>query len=331
MFCIATKHTAKTVHIQGLAEKSTGSEFNYAKSACPSLSRTVFGQYHWSHDLAATIKKAESYARAYGKTVCKNCLKRAVELLAELAFEIEEAHTEALEAVAAAEASYQESAEALAVQAVEEAHTLAIQEDAHRVIAQAFPAEVAAAAETNPEYAPAQFLAEPVTETELAEYVEMWEAIPMAPGHEAPALFNDCRGDWTQRGCASGKPSVHRVTTHGATRDVCAYHSPFDVDDAHPVGWVQPEDYWTPGAGTTPATESVPAGGFPSPYAVAALVYLVQEFPRQAKLFVETPGVQELADRGFIRRYVPGLEVYVLADAGLKFAREHILGAPASS
>ena len=96
---IATKYGSKVVHIQGLAEKTvtTGNSLTYSKSACPALSRTVFAQYHHSSDLAATIKKADSYAKAYGQSICKRCLKRAVELLAELAFEIEEAHAEALE------------------------------------------------------------------------------------------------------------------------------------------------------------------------------------------------------------------------------------------
>jgi hypothetical protein len=50
-----------------------------------------------------------------------------------------------------------------------------------------------------------------------------------------------CKGDWMQRGCKTGKPSVHRVFTHGAARDCCAYHSPYDVDDRRPAGWIAPE------------------------------------------------------------------------------------------
>jgi hypothetical protein len=50
-----------------------------------------------------------------------------------------------------------------------------------------------------------------------------------------PAL-SPCKGDWQQLGCSSGLPSVHRVTTHGNTRDVCALHSPYDVSEKHPAG-----------------------------------------------------------------------------------------------
>lgn len=82
----------------------------------------------------------------------------------------------------------------------------------------------------------------------------------------AEGSLRECRGDWTQRGRASGKPSVHRVTTHGETRDACAYHSPFDVDDAHPVGWVQPEDYWPTDSAPAPASSGIQAhfGGWAS-------------------------------------------------------------------
>lgn len=52
--------------------------------------------------------------------------------------------------------------------------------------------------------------------------------------------LNTCKGDWMQAGCASGRESVHRVKTHGVTRDVCAYHSPYDVNEEHPVGWMAP-------------------------------------------------------------------------------------------
>ena len=45
-----------------------------------------------------------------------------------------------------------------------------------------------------------------------------------------------CKGDHWQRGCASGRPTVHRVTIWGATFDVCALHSPFDVSDERPAG-----------------------------------------------------------------------------------------------
>lgn len=54
-----------------------------------------------------------------------------------------------------------------------------------------------------------------------------------------------CKGDWTQRGCATGRPSVHHVTTHATPRDCCAYHSPYDVSADKPVGWSD-EGYYLP-------------------------------------------------------------------------------------
>ncbi len=45
-----------------------------------------------------------------------------------------------------------------------------------------------------------------------------------------------CKGDWMQAGCASDLPSVHNVETHGVERDVCAYHSPYDVTTERPAG-----------------------------------------------------------------------------------------------
>lgn len=48
--------------------------------------------------------------------------------------------------------------------------------------------------------------------------------------------FGPCKGDWQQKGCASGKPSVHNVETHGVERDQCASHSPWDVNDRTPEG-----------------------------------------------------------------------------------------------
>lgn len=53
---------------------------------------------------------------------------------------------------------------------------------------------------------------------------------------QSPTPLTPCKGDWLQRGCASGLPSVHNVLTHDVERDCCAVHSPFDVKDAYPVG-----------------------------------------------------------------------------------------------
>ena len=77
----------------------------------------------------------------------------------------------------------------------------------------------------------------------------------------------------------------------------------------------------------SPASASVPAGGFPSPYAVAMLADLVPgpgwltRYPR-AEILREA--LAELEGRGFMAQ-IPGLSVWGVTEAGKEFTRKCIL------
>lgn len=69
------KSNRTSIHIQGLTERSKGSEMNYAQSACASLTRS-------GHRMSAgasfdtpteALKAARLRARASSRKVCKNC------------------------------------------------------------------------------------------------------------------------------------------------------------------------------------------------------------------------------------------------------------------
>jgi hypothetical protein len=64
------KYNRTTNHIAGIAERSNGSDLNYAQSACPVLTR--------SYNLATgktftSAAKALESARKGGRKVCKHC------------------------------------------------------------------------------------------------------------------------------------------------------------------------------------------------------------------------------------------------------------------
>jgi hypothetical protein len=76
----AIKYNRTTNHIAGIAERSKGSEFNYALSACPVLSR--------SYNLATSGKEIEDLKEALetarkrgGRKVCRKCEAAAVAAL----------------------------------------------------------------------------------------------------------------------------------------------------------------------------------------------------------------------------------------------------------
>lgn len=77
---ITLKYNSATVHIGGLEIRSEGSEFAYALTSCPSLSRrgarfcTAKTEYATA---AEALKAAETLARSLNKKVCKKCTEAA--------------------------------------------------------------------------------------------------------------------------------------------------------------------------------------------------------------------------------------------------------------
>jgi hypothetical protein len=65
------KYNRTTNHIAGITERSKGSELDYARSACPSLSRSVrFALGKSTDDLAEALKSART---AGGRKICGHC------------------------------------------------------------------------------------------------------------------------------------------------------------------------------------------------------------------------------------------------------------------
>jgi len=89
------------VHIQGLAEKTLSSldSLNYSYSACAALSKnkTFWCTEGVYTDLAEALRNAEAKGRRNGKGICKNCAKRAAEVIAALAAPAEETYADKFE------------------------------------------------------------------------------------------------------------------------------------------------------------------------------------------------------------------------------------------
>ena len=78
---------------------------------------------------------------------------------------------------------------------------------------------------------------------------------------------------------------------------------------------------------------SYPAGGYPSPFAVALLVAMATTTPRVSPLGVlgdVRVVLEELEGLGYAVK-IPGIEVRMLTEAGRAFVRDHILSAPVGS
>lgn len=74
------KNNRTTNHIGGIEERTIGSQFNYAVSACGSLSRSVNFETHSTHsDLAEALRVARIAGQ---RKLCKNCEKAALATLA---------------------------------------------------------------------------------------------------------------------------------------------------------------------------------------------------------------------------------------------------------
>lgn len=82
----ATKYQLRvnrsSVHISGIAERTKGSEFNYAQSACGALTRSYrFEEKQASDDIAEALHLAEQFAKVHGRKMCKNCQAAAQALI----------------------------------------------------------------------------------------------------------------------------------------------------------------------------------------------------------------------------------------------------------
>jgi hypothetical protein len=93
------KYNRTTNHIAGIAERTKGSDFNYAVSACPVLSRS----YNLANGKAyGSLAEALENARKGGRKLCKKCEAAAVAALealeGEAAPEVQEDAPEVVEA-----------------------------------------------------------------------------------------------------------------------------------------------------------------------------------------------------------------------------------------
>jgi hypothetical protein len=73
------RYNCASVHVQGINEATAGSEFNYALSACPALSRSgirmAMGESF--DDVAEALRSAQINARVYGRKLCSKCEQAA--------------------------------------------------------------------------------------------------------------------------------------------------------------------------------------------------------------------------------------------------------------
>jgi hypothetical protein len=68
------KYNRSTSHLAGVTERTMGSEFNYAVSACSALSRSVrFCTGESVEDPSEALQALRLNAKAYGRKICKNC------------------------------------------------------------------------------------------------------------------------------------------------------------------------------------------------------------------------------------------------------------------
>jgi len=214
---------------------------------------------------------------------------------------------------------------------VDEAHTLALEENNHRTIAQAFPVEVAEAAETNPEYAPAAYLPKP---GELAIVDAHTEALEIHIRRDledslledltiSQAAAFEATGELPEEGLTdAGREAIRRAY---ARRGACPWTNVIDVS-----GDVEgPCTRWAghPG-GCRPA--ETPAGGYPSPYAVATLATLIKRQHCLGRPDGVEEAVEELEERGFLAR-IPGIPLVALTEAGKEFTRRWVLSSPAEA
>lgn len=76
------KYNRTTNHIEGLDIRTAGTEMEYSKNACPSLSR---GTRFATSNLGSDIREALRLARITGgRKLCKHCEKAAEAMIAEL-------------------------------------------------------------------------------------------------------------------------------------------------------------------------------------------------------------------------------------------------------
>jgi hypothetical protein len=74
------RYNRTAVHISGIAERTRGSQLNYAVSACPALSRsgvrmaTKSGE--WA-DVSEALAAAQTHAKVYGLKMCAKCEQAA--------------------------------------------------------------------------------------------------------------------------------------------------------------------------------------------------------------------------------------------------------------
>jgi hypothetical protein len=78
------KYNGSTSHLAGIDERTQGSEFNYAVSACSALSRSArFCNGKSFDDLSEALKGLRSNAAAGRRKVCKNCESAAEAAIAD--------------------------------------------------------------------------------------------------------------------------------------------------------------------------------------------------------------------------------------------------------
>jgi hypothetical protein len=73
------KYNRTSVHIDGIPEQVDGSEFNYAKSACPALSRSGYKMAVSKSygDVADALEGARGVAVSVGNRMCAVCERKA--------------------------------------------------------------------------------------------------------------------------------------------------------------------------------------------------------------------------------------------------------------
>lgn len=82
MIAFTIKYNRTSNHIANLDVRSASSEFNYAVSACPALSRSVrFCSGKSFDDVAAALEAARVNASANGRKMCQKCEAAAVAMI----------------------------------------------------------------------------------------------------------------------------------------------------------------------------------------------------------------------------------------------------------
>jgi hypothetical protein len=76
---LTIKYNRSSVHIDGLAMRTIGGEFDYARSHCPAISRSVnfCTAQAQATTVAGALDEARTLAKGLGLNLCKKCVSAA--------------------------------------------------------------------------------------------------------------------------------------------------------------------------------------------------------------------------------------------------------------